>query len=103
MDRKLKQREVFLELINKQLEPFGKSYEDVKDNPDWYMQYRTDEESEKEFIRWGIELIRKKLKLNKDRATKEMSWFILQWGLTTAVSEKMEQQTILARKNKAGQ
>lgn len=94
MDRKAKQREVFIELINKQLEPFGKSYEDVKDVSDWYLIYRIDEESEKKFIIWGIDLIRKRLKLRKERAAKEMSWFILQYGLTTSVLKEIEQETV---------
>ena len=86
MIKRDRQREVFKALVNKQLEPYGVSYEDVLDQPDWYMQYQTTSEKEKEFIKWGVNLIRKELKLNVKMAEMEMSWFILQWGLTTASS-----------------
>lgn len=101
MDRREKERNVFISLVNKQLEPFGVSYEDVKTNPDWYMEYRTSEEDETKFINWGIELIRKELKLSKKMATMEMNWFILQWGLTTTVSDQIKQKTIESKKKKA--
>jgi hypothetical protein len=101
MERREKEREVFIALVNKQLEPFGKTYEDVKNNPDWYMEYRTTEAAENEFIDWGTELIREKLRLSKKMARMEMSWFILQWGLTTSVSDSIKQKTVKAQKKKA--
>lgn len=86
MTKRDTQRDVFKTLVNKQLEPFGVSYDDVLNQPDWYMQYQTTPEKEQDFIKWGTELIRKELKLNKKMAEMEMSWFILQWGLTTGGS-----------------
>jgi hypothetical protein len=83
MNKRDKQVEVFLELVNKQLEPHGKCFEDVKTDPEWYMHYKTTHEQEDSFIKWGIELLRDKLKMSKKMAENEMSWFILQWGLTT--------------------
>lgn len=80
------QKEVFIELVNLQLKPHGKTYKDVKGNPEWYMQYHTSRDSEKTFVAEGVEIIRKKLGLTKKLAEKEMSWFILQWGLTTVES-----------------
>ena len=47
------------------------------------MKYKTSRDSEKTFMSEGSELIRKKLGLTKKLAEKEMSWFVLQWGLTT--------------------
>lgn len=88
MTRRDKINEVFVELINMQLKPHGKTYDDVKGDPDWYMRYSTTREGEKIFMKEGTDLIRKRLRLNKKMAEMEMSWFILQWGLTT--SEKME-------------
>ncbi len=81
-----KQEEVFKELVNLQLNPHNKCYEDVKGDPEWYMKYRTDRASEKAFMIRGVEIIRTKLGLTKKLAEKEMSWFILQWGLTTTES-----------------
>jgi len=100
MNRRQKERDMFITLVNKQLEPFNVTYEDVKSNPDWYMMYRTTEAAEQEFIDWGTELIRKELKLNKNMARMEMSWFILQWGLTTATTEKIKQKVAKSTRTK---
>ncbi len=85
-DKRNKQKEVFIELVNLQLKPHGKSYEDVKGDPEWYMKYKTTRDSEKTFMSEGVSIISKKLNLTKKLAEKEMSWFILQWGLTTVES-----------------
>ena len=82
-DKRNKQKQVFIELVDLQLKPHGKSYVDVKGDPEWYMKYKTTREYEKTFITEGSKLIQKKLGLTKKVAEKEMSWFILQWGLTT--------------------
>lgn len=86
MDKRKKQKEVFIELVNLQLQPFEKTYEDVKGDPEWYMKYKTTREEEKLFTEKGVKLISKKLNLTKRLAEQEMSWFILQWGLTTVES-----------------
>lgn len=95
MNRRDKQKEVFVQLVNKQLEPHGKCYEDVSNDPDWYMRYKTTREAETQFIDWGVKLLREKLRLNKKMAEAEMSWFILQWGLTT--NQSMESVEFVAR------
>lgn len=100
MERREKERNVFISLVNKQLEPFSVTYEDVKSNPDWYMEYRTTEKAEQDFIEWGTELIRKELRLNKKMARMEMSWFILQWGLTTSISDKIKQEVPVKQSQK---
>lgn len=84
MNKRDKTREVFLELVNLQLAPYDKTYEDVKDDPEWYMKYRTTREQEKNFQEEGVEILRNKLRMSKKTAQQEMSWFILQWGLTTS-------------------
>lgn len=91
MNKRDKQREVFVELVNKQLEPFNVSYNDVISDPDWYMRYRITKEQEDAFIKWGVSLIREKLRLTKKMAEQEMSWFILQWGLTTNQVDRVDQ------------
>ena len=52
MTRRDKINEVFVELINMQLKPHGKTYDDVKGDPDWYMRYSTTREGEKIFMKW---------------------------------------------------
>jgi hypothetical protein len=83
MTNREKQRELFVELINHQLKDHGVTYEDVKTNPSWYMEYKTTPEKEEAFIKYAVERIREVLKISKAAAEKEASWFILQWGLTT--------------------
>jgi hypothetical protein len=84
MNKRDKQRNVFIQLVNKQLEPHGVTYEDVKDDPNWYMNYKTSREAEQEFVDWGVNLIREELGLTKVLAEREISWFILQWGLSSS-------------------
>ena len=95
MNKRERQRDVFMQLVNKQLEPHGVTYEDVKSDPEWYMKYKTSTEDENVFLDWGTDLIRTNLKLNKNLAESEMSWFILQWGLTTAnnISQPILEET----------
>ena len=78
-----KTKEVFVELVNLQLQPHGKNYDDVKGDPEWYMKYPTTREAEKAFQEEGVKILREKLRMGKKMAQQEMSWFILQWGLTT--------------------
>lgn len=94
MTRREKQRELFLELINYQLEPHGVTYNDVANNPTWYMDYHTTPEKEKEFNNYCVERIRKVLKVNKKQAELEASWFILQWGLTTKIQDQHDTEPI---------
>jgi hypothetical protein len=82
MTNREKQRNLFIELINYQLKDHGVTYDDVKENPSWYMEYKTTPEKESAFIDHCVTRIREVLKLSKIAAEKEASWFILQWGLT---------------------
>lgn len=82
MTKREKQRDLFIELINYQLKDHGVKYEDVKENPAWYMQYHTTKEKEDEFIKHCVSRIKDVLKISQADAEREASWFILQWGLT---------------------
>lgn len=75
------QKEAFVTLVNKQLEPFNKTYNDVVGVEDWYIQYVVTPEQESEFIKWGVDYLQKKLGLTKKQSEMEMNWFVLQWGL----------------------
>ena len=80
----MKQQQAFITLVNKQLEPFNKTYEDVRGVEDWYIKYVVTPEQESEFIKWGVEYLRETLNLSKKQAETEMGWFILQWGLKSS-------------------
>lgn len=60
----------------------GLTYEDIKNDPKFYANYSTTPELESQWIKDGIDLIRRELRLNKKQAEIEMSWVVLQWGLT---------------------
>lgn len=83
MDRRMKQQQAFITLVNKQLEPFNKTYEDVRNESEWFLKYIVTPEQEAEFIEWGVKYLQKTLKLTKKQSQNEMSWFVLQWGLKT--------------------
>lgn len=85
--RRDKQKELFVELINKQLEPFEKKFEDVIDVPDWYMQYKTTYDKEREFAAFAKKRVMEVFRMNSKMAENEVQWFILQWGLTCDEAE----------------
>tara|TARA_R110002124_G_scaffold246820_2_gene411939 strand:- start:3045 stop:3347 length:303 start_codon:yes stop_codon:yes gene_type:complete len=97
MTKREKTRELFIELINKQLKPHNVTYEDVKGDSEWYMNYRTSAEFEEEFIAYSIKRTQEVLKCSKQMAIKEVQWFILQWGLAL---EKTSVNQITKLKNK---
>jgi len=76
-----KQNESFVTLVNKQLEPFNKTYTDVKNDKYWYTKYVVTQEQESEFIEWGSKYLQESLGLTEKQAQMEMNWFVLQWGL----------------------
>lgn len=77
-----KKKEVFKKLINKQLEPYDLTYEDILNDSEWFLRYSTTQEQEEEFKKWAIEILRKELKMTKKEAEKEMDMFLLNYGLT---------------------
>jgi hypothetical protein len=75
--------QVFKDLINKQLEPFGETFESIKDDHEWFLKYPITKEQEDEFIKWGVKHLCKKLKITRSLAEQQMNWFILDFGLIT--------------------
>ncbi len=100
MTKREKQRDLFIELINYQLKDHNVTYEDVKENPSWYMEYHTTPEKETEFINYCVSRIREVLKVSKIDAEREASWFILQWGLTTKNAAPTQAEPEIKRKAK---
>tara|TARA_Y100000389_G_scaffold122997_1_gene120280 strand:- start:502 stop:825 length:324 start_codon:yes stop_codon:yes gene_type:complete len=100
MASRQKTKEVFIELINLQLKPHGKTYKDVVKENDWYMKYNTTREKEAVFIKEATKILKTKLRMSKAVAEKEISWFILQWGLTTNSESYSEETTLVKSKSK---
>lgn len=58
------------------------TYRDVKDRTDaWYQQWTMTVEQNEQWKEWGIDYLRKNLKLTKKTAEVEMGWVSLMWGL----------------------
>ena len=72
MASRQKTREVFIELINLQLKPHGKTYKDVVKENDWYMRYNTTREKEAVFIKEATKILKTKLKMSKAVAEKKL-------------------------------
>lgn len=75
------EKTLLVELINKQLEPHGKTYEEVRDKQDWFMNYVTTKQQQNKFTDWAVYHLVEKLKISTKKAEEEVSWFILQYGL----------------------
>lgn len=98
MNRNDKQKQVFKQLINQQLLPYGKTYEDVVADSRLLRRHQTTPEAEKNFVTWGVEFLKQELGLTTKMAENEMSWFILQWGLTT-VSQPIAEPAVKATRS----
>jgi hypothetical protein len=93
-----KQREVFIKLIDMQMAQHSLTYEDIKNDPNFYTNYSTTPDNERKWREEGIELIRKELKLSKKNAEVEMAWVVLQWGLTIPSEEYALDEYLAHRK-----
>ena len=79
-----KEEKVLTDLINKMFEIAGHDvkFEDIKDRKDaWYTDWTMTVEQNEQWKKWGIEYLRKALRLRKIVAEKQMGWFSLNYGL----------------------
>jgi hypothetical protein len=87
MKRLSKQEKIdqcMITLINEMFKIAGHDvgFEDIKDRKDnWYAQWTMTEEQSQEWVKFGVDLIRKTLRINKKLAEREMQWFNLNYGL----------------------
>lgn len=73
---------MFVDLVNKQLEPHGVTYTDVRNDANWFMKYKTTIQHQNRFTDWAVYYLIDKTDMSTKRAEGEVSWFILQFGLT---------------------
>ena len=79
-----KEEKVLTDLINKMFEIAGHDvkFEDIKDRKDaWYTDWTMTVEQNEQWKKWGVEYLRKALRLRKIVAEKQMGWFSLNYGL----------------------
>lgn len=92
MSREEKRQQALVDIINQMFIIAGHevTYGDVIDRQDdWYNQYTMTVAQNNEWQKWGIDYLRKNLKINKALAEKEMMWSSLMWGLKTADPENI--------------
>ena len=82
--REQKREQAVIDIINQMFIIAGHevTFEDIKGRKDdWFTQWTMTVAQSEEWREWGIAYLRKNLKMNKELAEKEMTWFNLQWGL----------------------
>lgn len=73
--------EICVHFINKELEPYGKTYDDIFPDPDWFTKYTMTEKEYEDWKQYCIKYLMDNYKLPKGMAEKEMAWFGLDYGL----------------------
>jgi hypothetical protein len=84
LTKEQKREQALIDIINKMFEIAGHdvTYDNIKDRKDdWYTQWTMTMNQSKEWESWGVDYLRKNLKMHKVLAEKEMRWVSLQWGL----------------------
>ena len=84
LTREQKKDKAIIDLINQMFIIAGHNvtYEDIKGRKDnWWTEWTMTMAQADEWKDWGVDYLRKNLKLTKVLAEKEMQWVNLQWGL----------------------
>jgi hypothetical protein len=82
--REEKMNLLVIDLINKMFECAGHNvtYDDIKDREDdWYTEWTMTMDQNKEWMEWGRNEIKTRLKWSNKIAEKEMAMINLMWGL----------------------
>ena len=77
LTREQKREQAVVDLINQMFIIAGHqvTYDDIKDRKDnWFQQWEMTVEQADEWKKWGVEYLRKNLKINKASDEKEMLW-----------------------------
>ena len=84
LTKEQKREQAVIDLLNQMFVIAGHqvTYEDIKDRKDhWWTEWTMTMAQADEWKAWGVDYLRKNLKLTKVLAEKEMQWVNLQWGL----------------------
>ena len=76
---------VLQECLTEMFRRVGETYpnETLTKNPDWYRMRAWLQEEENDFRKWMVDFLRKKMRLRKKEAEKEVAWFLLYYGWKT--------------------
>jgi len=84
LTKQQKREQAVIDLLNQMFVIAGHNvtYEDIKGRKDnWWTEWTMTITQSDEWMAWGVDYLRKNLKLNKALAEKEMRWMNIQWGL----------------------
>ena len=84
LTKEQKREQAVIDLLNQMFVIAGHqvTYEDIKGRKDnWWTEWTMTMAQADEWKAWGVDYLRKNLKLTKVLAEKEMQWVNLQWGL----------------------
>ncbi len=79
---KINEQNITMHLIDKQLAYVGKTWNDIKDDPEWFKNNQITRSQYNEWKEYSIKTIQKVYKFNKQQAEYEFSWFDLGYGLS---------------------
>lgn len=93
--KRLDPKELITALVNKQLEPYNKTLEDVKQEKDWYEIYTCTPKQYDDWLTWGADFIYNNskdpiLKTSKKMCKQEMGMLGLYLGLRIELPETLE-------------
>ena len=84
LTKEQKREQAVIDLLNQMFVIAGHqvTYDDIKGRKDnWWTEWTMTMAQADEWKAWGVDYLRKNLKLTKVLAEKEMQWVNLQWGL----------------------
>jgi hypothetical protein len=84
LTRDQKREQAVIDLLNQMFVIAGHdvTYDDIKGRTDnWWSDWTMTVAQGDQWKAWGIDYLRKNLRLNKTLAEKEMQWINVQWGL----------------------
>jgi hypothetical protein len=84
LNKQQKREQAVVDLLNQMFVIAGHNvtYDDIKGRTDnWWTDWTMTVAQGDQWKAWGVDYLRKNLKLNKTLAEKEMQWMNVQWGL----------------------
>lgn len=79
---KLNENNIAIHLVNEQLSYVGKTWDEVKDDPDWFRNNKLTKDQYEKWKEYSIKQIQNVYKFNRQQAELEFSWFSIGYGLS---------------------
>ena len=79
---KLNEQTIAMHLINEQLAYVGKTWDEVKDDPNWFQNNQLTKKQYNEWKEYSIKRIKEVYRFDYQQAELEFSWFDMGYGLS---------------------